>query len=129
VLDLDYFKAVNDRGGHAAGDALLQDLSSLMAKRLRRSDMLARLGGDEFGALLVNCDEATALKVADSMREQVAQYRLRWQGEDYSVGISIGVVEVDARYADRAAAMAGADEACYDAKGAGRNQVRSLPRA
>jgi diguanylate cyclase (GGDEF)-like protein/PAS domain S-box-containing protein len=129
ALDLDYFKAVNDRGGHAAGDALLQDLSSLMAKRLRRSDMLARLGGDEFGALLVNCDEPTALKVAESMREQVAQYHLRWQGEDYGVGISIGVVEVDARYADRAAAMAAADEACYDAKGAGRNQVRPAARA
>ena len=128
VLDLDYFKAVNDRGGHAAGDALLQDLSSLMAKRLRRSDLLARLGGDEFGALLVNCDGATALKVADSMREQVAQYRLRWQGEEYGVGISIGVVEVDVRYPDRAAVMAAADEACYDAKGAGRNQVRAVAR-
>jgi diguanylate cyclase (GGDEF)-like protein/PAS domain S-box-containing protein len=129
ALDLDYFKAVNDRGGHAAGDALLQDLSSLMGKRLRRSDLLARLGGDEFGALLVNCDEATALKVADSMREQVAQYRLRWQGEDYSVGISIGVVEVDARHADRAAAMRAADQACYEAKGAGRNQVRAAARS
>jgi len=123
LLDLDYFKAVNDSGGHAAGDAMLQDLSSLMSKRLRRSDVLARLGGDEFAALLVNCDEATAMKVAESMREQVAQYRLRWQGASYGVGISIGVVEVGSAHGNRAAVMAAADEACYEAKAAGRNQV------
>jgi diguanylate cyclase (GGDEF)-like protein/PAS domain S-box-containing protein len=125
LLDLDYFKAVNDSGGHAAGDAMLQDLSSLMSKRLRRSDVLARLGGDEFAALLVNCDEATAIKVAESMREQVSQYRLRWDGASYGVGISIGLVEVDPTYANRAAVMAAADEACYEAKAAGRNQVRA----
>jgi diguanylate cyclase (GGDEF)-like protein/PAS domain S-box-containing protein len=128
LLDLDHFKDVNDRGGHAAGDALLRELSALMSKRLRRSDLLARLGGDEFGAILDNCDEATALRVADAMREQVAQYKLHWQGEDHGVGVSIGVVEAGSAYHDGAAVMAAADEACYAAKGAGRNQVRAAPR-
>src|SRR5262249_38173140 len=125
LLDLDFFKAVNDSGGHAAGDALLHELSALMAKRLRRSDLLARFGGDEFAALLVDCDRDTALKVAESIRQQVAHYRLLWQGMSYGVGVSIGVVEVTPAHADRAAVMAAADDACYEAKGAGRNQVRA----
>ncbi|MRB43504.1 diguanylate cyclase, partial [Bacillus thuringiensis] len=59
-IDLARFKAVNDSAGHAAGDALLRELSALMLSMLRSSDMLARLGGDEFGLLLPDCNIESA---------------------------------------------------------------------
>ncbi|HKX42489.1 MAG TPA: diguanylate cyclase [Burkholderiaceae bacterium] len=128
ALDLDRFKAVNDASGHAAGDALLREVSALIANRLRRGDIVARIGGDEFAAVLLDCDLATATGVAQSICDQISAYRLAWGGERHGVGISIGVAESDAALNSVAAMMAAADAACYQAKKAGRGQVRAAPR-
>ena len=128
ALDLDRFKAVNDTSGHAAGDAVLREVSALMENRLRRGDIVARVGGDEFAAVLNDCNLGTALAVAQSICDQVANYELAWGDARHRVGVSIGVVQSDESFKSGAQMMALADEACYEAKKAGRSQVRAALR-
>ncbi len=71
-LDLDDFKRVNDRHGHAAGDAVLRAVASVLGRHVRESDIVARIGGDEFALLLWNCDEANALIKAQALEAAVA---------------------------------------------------------
>ncbi|WP_083748895.1 EAL domain-containing protein [Pelomonas sp. KK5] len=122
-VDLDHFKAVNDACGHAQGDRLLCEVSALMARCVRTRDTLARLGGDEFGVLLEHCGPEQALRVAQSICEQVGGYRFAHEGRQFRIGSSIGLVPVDGRWSSRAALLDAADKACYAAKAAGRNRV------
>jgi diguanylate cyclase (GGDEF)-like protein/PAS domain S-box-containing protein len=124
-IDLDGFKAVNDAAGHAAGDQLLRDIAALLLARIRSIDLAARLGGDEFGILLRACALQTALGIAEDIRKRIDAHALHWHGKVFSVGVSIGVVQIEDSYADVASVMAAADAACYAAKHAGRNVVRS----
>ena len=124
-IDLDGFKAVNDAAGHAAGDQLLRDIAALLLARIRSIDLAARLGGDEFGVLLRACALPTALGIAEQIRERIDAHALHWHGNVFSVGVSIGVVQIEDSYADVASVIAAADVACYAAKHAGRNAVRS----
>jgi diguanylate cyclase len=124
-VDLDGFKAVNDSAGHAAGDQLLRDVAALLLARIRSIDLAARLGGDEFAILLQACALPTALNVAEQIRLRVDSHSLVWQGRPFHVGVSIGVVQIDDSYPDVASVLAAADDACYAAKHAGRNRVRS----
>ena len=124
-MDLDRFKAVNDSAGHAAGDELLKNVAEILTQRVRGDDAVARLGGDEFAVLLRSCDRQTAERVAHQICDRVHAYRLHWQGLSLQVGASIGVVQIDASLPDVAAVMLAADAACYEAKRAGRNAVRS----
>jgi diguanylate cyclase (GGDEF)-like protein/PAS domain S-box-containing protein len=122
-VDLDQFKVVNDTFGHSAGDALLRQLSELVHKNIRSTDVLARLGGDEFGILLERCSEERAIEVAESIRGAVEGYRFEWQDSFTTVRCSIGVVMVTSDNADVAGLMSSADVACYSAKDMGRNKV------
>ena len=123
-IDLDRFKQVNDRGGHAAGDALLRDVAKLLAAQVRKSDIVARLGGDEFAVLLDACPLVQAQSIAEKLRAAVIDYRLDWEGgHRFSVGASIGLLCVDGQFANAAEALRAADAACYAAKREGRNRV------
>jgi diguanylate cyclase (GGDEF)-like protein len=93
--------------------------------RIRSIDLAARLGGDEFGVLLRSCALPTALGVAEQIRSRVDAHSLHWQGRDFHVGVSIGVVQIEDSFVDVASVIAAADAACYAAKHAGRNAVRS----
>jgi diguanylate cyclase (GGDEF)-like protein/PAS domain S-box-containing protein len=124
-VDLDSFKAVNDAAGHAAGDQLLRDVAALLLARIRSIDLAARLGGDEFAVLLRACTLPTALNVAEQIRARIDAHALAWQGRHFRVGVSIGVVQIEDTYNDVASVIAAADAACYAAKHAGRNAVRS----
>jgi diguanylate cyclase (GGDEF)-like protein/PAS domain S-box-containing protein len=124
-VDLDGFKAVNDAAGHAAGDQLLRDIAALLLARIRSIDLAARLGGDEFAVLLRACSLPTALNVAEQIRARIDAHALAWQGRHFHVGVSIGVVQIEDTYNDVASVIAAADAACYAAKHAGRNAVRS----
>ncbi len=75
MLDIDQFKVVNDTYGHAAGDSMLREVASLFRRNLREEDSLARLGGDEFAALMPDCDEQTAVIVAERLRQAVAEFQ------------------------------------------------------
>ena len=123
-MDLDQFKIVNDTSGHAAGDELLRQLTLLMHDRVRDRDTLARLGGDEFGLLLESCQLDAARKIAEQLREMVADFRFIWHDKVFSVGISIGLVPINHPMMTLADIMSAADTACYAAKDGGRNRVR-----
>ncbi|BCX81313.1 ammonium transporter, Amt family [Methylomarinovum caldicuralii] len=122
-LDLDQFKVVNDTCGHAAGDALLKQLTAVMQARLRRSDILARLGGDEFAIILPCCPFEQALACAEKLRQAVQDFRFPWQGNTFAVGVSIGLVPFRGAEQNPADVLSAADQACFAAKDAGRNRV------
>ena len=122
-LDLDQFKVINDTCGHAAGDALLKRLASVLPTRLREADTLARLGGDEFGVLLEGCQLDRAQLIAADLLAAVRDYRFQWEGKAFSVGVSIGLVAIHAETGSRADIFSAADTACYSAKEQGRNRV------
>ena len=83
-LDLDRFKIVNDTCGHAAGDKLLQQVTSLLKQRIRRTDIFARLGGDEFGIIFHQCSIEIALELANNLRQLIEDFRFIWSDKVFS---------------------------------------------
>lgn len=120
-LDLDRFKAFNDRFGHAAGDAVLKALSATLAGHVRGNDVAARLGGDEFGILLDHCTEEDARSMANRLLDEVtAVLAAATKGE---VGVSIGVACFDGPPLSPEAVIDHADAAMYCAKAQGFNAL------
>jgi diguanylate cyclase (GGDEF)-like protein/PAS domain S-box-containing protein len=123
-LDLDQFKLVNDTCGHPAGDQLLKQITGVLQSRVRSGDILARLGGDEFGILLHTCSLDQALRIADTLRQAIREFRFIWQDGMLEVGVSIGIAEITRETPTVANVMSAADVACYSAKDLGRNRVQ-----
>jgi diguanylate cyclase (GGDEF)-like protein/PAS domain S-box-containing protein len=115
-LDLDRFKAVNDTSGHLAGDNMLREVAALIREAVRDSDTVARLGGDEFGVLLVGCPLEKARQIADDVSRAISEYRFVWKDRIFSVGVSIGIVELTGESNSLEEVMSAADSACYVAK-------------
>jgi diguanylate cyclase (GGDEF)-like protein len=114
-IDLDDFKAINDRYGHAVGDALLKLVAAKLAGRVRASDVVGRLGGDEFGVLLWHIDAAQAAAKAEELERIVAQASITHESEQLSVGASAGTVALDPAL-EPAALIDAADRAMYARK-------------
>jgi len=123
-LDLDQFKIVNDTSGHVAGDELLKQISKILSRHIRSDDTLARLGGDEFGVLLRGCDASHAQRVAETLCEEVREYRFVWHNKPFSVSLSVGMVVISNAYNSTSELLSHADLACYAAKDRGRNNVQ-----
>lgn len=114
-LDLDDFKPVNDRHGHAAGDAMLKAISATLLREVRASDIVARIGGDEFVVLLWNVSEADAFSKAAALEKAVYATPVRWGASTMVVGASAGVAIIGPL--DTAAdVLARADAAMYARK-------------
>jgi diguanylate cyclase (GGDEF)-like protein/PAS domain S-box-containing protein len=122
-LDLDKFKTVNDTSGHIAGDELLRQVTALFKSKIRKTDILARLGGDEFAVLLYHCPEEIGLQIAEALLHSVGAFRFAWQDKTFSIGVSIGLVAIDASANSATAVLNAADAACYAAKDKGRHRV------
>jgi diguanylate cyclase (GGDEF)-like protein/PAS domain S-box-containing protein len=122
-IDLDNFKFINDTMGHDAGDQLLVEVAGLLRKRTRRSDILARFGGDEFTVLLIDVSMDTASNIAESFRQQMAEYTFMHGGHMVDVACSIGVAAISRQTATSEQVLSEADFACNLAKRNGRNQV------
>ncbi len=122
-IDLDRFKLVNDSCGHAIGDLLLQQVSTMIRQCVRSRDTVARLGGDEFGVILEHCDVTHAQRIAQKMCDDMEAFRFLHDGQRFRVGTSIGLVPFDSRWTSLGAAVQAADASCYAAKAAGRNRV------
>lgn len=128
-IDLDKFKKVNDSCGHMAGDELLRRVSRQLQHRLRDSDTLARIGGDEFAVLLPGTQGENALRLAQSLCDLVAAFRFPWDDKVFSIGASIGLVEVNADSESVSSVLSAGDSACYAAKAGGRNRVETFEYA
>jgi len=134
VLDIDHFKTINDRHGHAAGDAVLREVAARLRANLRPVDLLARIGGEEFLVAVPDSDISHARNVAERLREVVGARPFRMPGreEGVCVTLSIGVSlasTLDGRATLRPDDLVeAADQALFAAKGSGRNAV-NLPAA
>lgn len=121
VFDLDNFKYINDRFGHAAGDRVLAAFGAAAARNVRSSDMLARIGGEEFVAILSPVDRSSALAIAERIR--AAFIREAAHLAEGAATVSVGVAVTEHEAPDFAAMTRIADDALYRAKAEGRNRV------
>ena len=128
-LDLDQFKIVNDLCGHSAGDVLLKNLSQRLHRKvdlINNKHIIARLGGDEFGILLNKTSLITAQDIAEQIRESIEEFLFVWEGNRFSLGVSIGLVEIYPFHHSVEQLVVMADTACYLAKDQGRNRVHTF---
>jgi diguanylate cyclase (GGDEF)-like protein len=124
VLDIDHFKLVNDKHGHAAGDAVIRQFGELIAQTLRETDKVARFGGEEFVVLLREVNEQEAHDLAERIRLIIAEARTVFDGKEIAITTSIGCAAITAHDRDVEELIERADRALYAAKAAGRNCVQ-----
>jgi diguanylate cyclase (GGDEF)-like protein len=122
LLDIDFFKKVNDTYGHLAGDEVLRSVAKTLAARFRSTDTVGRYGGEEFCVLMPAIGEASAISIAEDIRKSIEQLSVRFEDKTIRVTISIGMAEMTPDQ-DMAALIADADAALYKAKETGRNRV------
>ena len=128
-LDLDHFAHVNQQGGHAAGDEVLCHMARLIESVVRPLGWVARLGGDEFAVLLAGIPPEQGMLFAQSLCMAVQDWEGSHDGQRYLMGVSVGMVVLDASLHTVSSALRGADMACYAAKRKGRNRVEVLEEA
>jgi len=123
ILDVDHFKNVNDRFGHAVGDTVLIGVADACRSIKRASDIAARIGGEEFAILLPETNEEAARSFAERLRREITECAPIVQGEKLALTASVGVA-IATRYTTRVnALLQAADEALYQAKRTGRNRI------
>jgi diguanylate cyclase (GGDEF)-like protein len=123
AIDLDHFKTINDRFGHATGDSMLRAVVDLCREKLRHCDVIGRTGGEEFVIMLPEMPGAVAAKVADRLRQAIADLRLPASGDIAQVTASVGVAMLSPGQQTMQQALLRADIALYAAKARGRNRV------
>jgi diguanylate cyclase (GGDEF)-like protein len=123
MIDIDHFKEINDQYGHAEGDQVLRALTEQCRQYIRDVDILGRYGGEEFVILLPESNTAQAAQVAERLRNQVSNRPTPTADRLHHITVSIGVKTLDSQVSSLEELLAAADEALYQAKRAGRDQV------
>jgi len=123
MADIDHFKAVNDRHGHAAGDAVLEGVAGVLKRSMRGSDHGGRYGGEEFLLVLANAEVDGARIFAERLRQEVEETAFANDAGPIHVTLSLGIASLRAAHETPGDLVAEADEALYRAKQAGRNRV------
>jgi two-component system cell cycle response regulator len=123
ILDIDFFKKVNDSYGHPAGDAVLKNVALILKKIVRETDIPARYGGEEFAALLTDTDKRGAEQVADRLRKNIMESLFRVDSKGIHITVSIGVATYPSDAKTKESLIELADRALYRAKEEGRNRV------
>lgn len=131
LLDIDYFKNFNDKYGHQAGDEVMRAIGDLVHRFRRSTDVVGRYGGEEFGIILPETTAENALIFAERLRQRIAGTHIVWQSTPLHVTVSIGMCQITPQMNDYQAWISGADQALYQAKDLGRNQVvnATIPKA
>ena len=125
MLDIDHFKTLNDTYGHDAGDIILRELGEVLRHSIRREDVACRYGGEEFLLILPDTSLKNTQKRADELCAKVRTLRFRHYEKSLSITVSIGVAALSKHTTDIKQALNAADKALYQAKAAGRNQVKA----
>lgn len=123
VLDIDFFKRINDQYGHLAGDQVLRELASLVQGRVRRDETIARYGGEEFVVLLPETPLEGAVSLAENLRARIESHSFVFQGVTIPVTVSIGCATFAQSDSTGPDLFRRADEKLYQAKQGGRNRV------
>ncbi|MCK9919472.1 GGDEF domain-containing protein [Microbacteriaceae bacterium K1510] len=123
LIDLDHFKSINDRFGHALGDRVLEVFTDAARQSFRSSDLIGRLGGEEFAAIMHDISHEKAVAMAERLRERFAQSAQEVDGRPVYATVSIGIVICQEAALDVPELLAQADQALYFAKENGRNRV------
>jgi diguanylate cyclase (GGDEF)-like protein len=124
MLDIDYFKSVNDRFGHKFGDHALQQVTKILKADLRNYDRVGRWGGEEFILILPDTQLKDAATVAERVRARTAEMKISLENEEtFSVHISLGVASTAGQFSSLTKLIDAADQALYQAKQTGRNRV------
>ncbi len=126
-LDLDHFKSINDRHGHACGDFCLRNVAAALRGTLQEGDLFGRYGGEEFIAILPGRAGAAARTIAEQLRAAVENLPLEWNGQALRLTVSVGVATRREHEETAAETLERADKALYAAKRAGRNCVQVAP--
>lgn len=122
ILNIDFFKKINDAYGHAAGDRVIKSLARLLKQRLRETDVIGRYGGEEFAVIMNDTDAVSAAKVIDEIRNVFSRLLHLSYYEEFSVNFSAGIADL-AHFPDAARLSEATDKALYQAKQRGRNRV------
>ncbi len=123
MLDIDYFKEVNDRYGHSIGDEVLKRLVDCCHQELRETDIFGRYGGEEFAVVLVNTDRQNALDICKRLLQTIAKLKIRASSATVKITVSLGITMHQADDNSIDALLKRADDALYQAKNQGRNQI------
>lgn len=127
LLDIDWFKKINDQHGHAAGDAVLKDIADTLNQHIRENDILARWGGEEFIIFLPNTNKQAAMALANVIRNKIAEMVVLHDGGSLSITASLGVADFNDQMNELEDLIKLADIALYKAKHSGRNTVCEIP--
>ena len=124
LVDVDFFKLVNDRYGHLCGDMVLNEIARILKETVRSTDIVARYGGEEIVVLLFETDREEAVSIAEKLRYEVESCEIIYENTSISITVSIGCATYSKRnYKDPMQLLAAADNAMYKAKSSGRNKV------
>ena len=123
MVDVDHFKLVNDKFGHATGDIVLTSVANACFEDKRTTDIVGRIGGEEFAMLLPETDIEQAAIVAERVRQKIMKRRLLAEDRDLSVTVSLGVAQATLSMSGVGALLNAADQALYKAKAQGRNRI------
>jgi diguanylate cyclase (GGDEF)-like protein len=123
-IDLDQFKVINDLEGHAAGDRLLMSVANILRSQLNHRNVLARISSDEYAVLIEDAAEDAVMPLAEALRGAIERLRFTTQDRQYQISASLGVVMIrPGEDVTASEALARSAQACYEAKGHGRNLV------
>lgn len=125
IIDIDFFKKVNDTYGHLCGDYILKETAYLMAQNFRQTDSLFRYGGEEFVVLLTETSFQNAPVPLERLRKKIENYRYNYNGQEIKITVSIGVSS-NIEFETHEEMLEDADKALYEAKKQGRNRVRAF---
>jgi diguanylate cyclase (GGDEF)-like protein len=126
MIDIDFFKSINDSYGHAIGDRVLAKFADICQQNLRTSDIFGRVGGEEFGAILLETSIEKAYDVTNRLRQTIEKTEIIVEKKKIQFTISIGLTSSKKEDASFDRALNRADEALYMAKNGGRNRIESI---
>lgn len=123
MVDIDFFKKVNDQYGHQIGDVVLKEVANVLSKNSRKGDFVGRFGGEEFAILLPNCNEDNAFRYCEKLRKQIEDLTISSSKGEIKITMSLGVSQLSEDDLTVATWLSKADDALYQAKEKGRNQT------